>query len=145
MRSPCTAMKSSPRSPQLEKAHMQQQRPNTAKNTLKKKKKKTSPWCQPIQELSTSWWGTLRPPPSHCVWNPFLKSHQGIQIFWAWAACSPCLVPCNKHCTFLHQKPVSVDRLCCTQESGSKFGSRVQLLQAIVPSLTAHLQIYFDM
>ena len=32
MRSPCTATKSSPRSPQLEKACAQQQRPNTAKN-----------------------------------------------------------------------------------------------------------------
>ena len=32
MRSPCTATKSSPRSPQLEKARVQQQRPNTAKN-----------------------------------------------------------------------------------------------------------------
>ena len=36
MRSLRTAMKSSPRSPQLEKAHAQQQRPNAAK---KKKKK----------------------------------------------------------------------------------------------------------
>ena len=32
MRSPRTATKSSPRSPQLEKAHTQQRRPNTAKN-----------------------------------------------------------------------------------------------------------------
>ena len=32
MRSLRTAIKSSPRSPQLEKAHVQQQRPNTAKN-----------------------------------------------------------------------------------------------------------------
>ena len=32
MRSPCTTLKSSPRSPQLEKAHAQQQRPNAAKN-----------------------------------------------------------------------------------------------------------------
>ena len=31
MRSPCTATKSSPRSPQLEKAGVQQWRPNTAK------------------------------------------------------------------------------------------------------------------
>ena len=38
MRSPCTATKSSPRSPQLEKTRAQQRRPNTAK---KKKKKKT--------------------------------------------------------------------------------------------------------
>ena len=37
MRSPHAAMKSSPRSLQLEKAHAQQQRPNAAK---KKKKKK---------------------------------------------------------------------------------------------------------
>ena len=43
MRSLHIAMKSSPRSPQLEKACAQQQRPNTAKNKLKKfliKKKK---------------------------------------------------------------------------------------------------------
>ena len=32
MRSPRTAMKSSPRSLQLEKTHVQQRRPNTAKN-----------------------------------------------------------------------------------------------------------------
>ena len=34
MRSPRTAMKSSPRSPQLEKARTQQQTPNAAKNKL---------------------------------------------------------------------------------------------------------------
>ena len=37
MRSPHTATKSSPRSPQLEKAHAQQRRPNAAINKLKKK------------------------------------------------------------------------------------------------------------
>ena len=48
MRSPCTATKSSPRSPQLEKAHAQQWRPNTAKNKqiinkfLKKKEMRKS-------------------------------------------------------------------------------------------------------
>ena len=44
MRSRCTASNRGPHSPQLEKAHMQQQRPNTAKNRLinqlKKKHKK---------------------------------------------------------------------------------------------------------
>ena len=40
MRSPHTAMKSSPRLPQLEKARAQQQRPNAAKNKRIKKKKK---------------------------------------------------------------------------------------------------------
>ena len=40
MRSPRTATKSGPSSPQLEKARTQQQRPNTAKNKLIKKKKK---------------------------------------------------------------------------------------------------------
>ena len=40
MRSPCTAMESSPRSPQLEKTRAQQQRPNAAKiNKFIKKKK----------------------------------------------------------------------------------------------------------
>ena len=37
MRSPRTATKSSPRSPQLEKARVWQQRPNAAKNKEKKK------------------------------------------------------------------------------------------------------------
>ena len=39
MRSPHTAMKSSPRSPQLEKAHAQQRRPNAAKNKINNKSK----------------------------------------------------------------------------------------------------------
>ena len=38
MRSPRTAMKSSPLSPQLEKARVQQQRPNAAKKKKKIKK-----------------------------------------------------------------------------------------------------------
>ena len=38
MRNPHTAMKSSPRSPQLEKAHVQQRRPNAAKEKKKKEK-----------------------------------------------------------------------------------------------------------
>ena len=40
VRGPHTAMKSGPRSPQLEKALAQKPRPNTAKNKLKKKKSK---------------------------------------------------------------------------------------------------------
>ena len=40
MRSSHTAVKSSPRSPQLEKARAQQQRPNTAKNKNKLNKLK---------------------------------------------------------------------------------------------------------
>ena len=36
MRNPCTAMKSSPRLPQVEKALAQKQRPNTAKNNINK-------------------------------------------------------------------------------------------------------------
>ena len=40
VRGPCTAMKSGPRSPQLEKALAQKQRPNTAKNKLINLKKK---------------------------------------------------------------------------------------------------------
>ena len=39
VRDPRTAMKSGPRSPQLEKALAQKRRPNTAKNKYKKKKK----------------------------------------------------------------------------------------------------------
>ena len=43
MRSLRTAMKSSPCSPQLEEARVQQRRPDAAKNKLKKKQKKTNP------------------------------------------------------------------------------------------------------
>ena len=39
VRGPRTAMRSGPRSPQLEEALAQKRRPNTAKNKLKKKKK----------------------------------------------------------------------------------------------------------
>ena len=39
MRSPSTARKSSPLSPQLEKARAQQRRPNAAKNKIKLRKK----------------------------------------------------------------------------------------------------------
>ena len=42
MRSPRTATKSSPRSPQLQKARAQQRRLNTAKNKFKKEKKNFS-------------------------------------------------------------------------------------------------------
>ena len=38
MRSPCTSAKSSPRLAQLEKAHVQQGRPNATKNKFKKKR-----------------------------------------------------------------------------------------------------------
>ena len=44
VRGPCTAMKSGPRLPQLEKALAQKRRPNTAKNKLKKKKIN----CRPV-------------------------------------------------------------------------------------------------
>ena len=60
MRSPHTAAKSSPRSPQWEKAHTQQWRPNAAKNKISKfifKKKKSEilshGWAQILSPLFT--------------------------------------------------------------------------------------------
>ena len=44
MKNPCTATKSGPRSPQLEKVHTQQQRPNTAKKKKKKEEKQQWQW-----------------------------------------------------------------------------------------------------
>ena len=74
----CTARKSSPRSPQLEKARTQQQRPNVAKNKLKKKSL--------VQYLS--WQGghthsrarahTHILPPPHCI-----------EYFLGWSLLSP--------------------------------------------------------
>ena len=54
LRSPHTAMKSGPHLPQLEKALTQKQRPNTAINKFKKKKKK-----QRTEDLgATRAWGS---------------------------------------------------------------------------------------
>ena len=43
---------------------------------------------------------------------------QGDRVVWALAAHSPCLVTCNKYCTFLHHNPVPVDWFYCA--SGEK-------------------------
>ena len=69
MSSPRTAMKSSPRSPQLEKARAQQRRPNAAQknnnkiNKLKKKKKEWSPAQHYIfpPNRAPQHWGTKKP------------------------------------------------------------------------------------
>ena len=47
-------MKSSPRSPQLEKAHAQQRRPNAAENKLKKKEGSESSLI-PLKSLTHQW------------------------------------------------------------------------------------------
>ena len=41
------------------------------------------------------------------------ESHWRDWGLWALAAYSPCLCSANKHCSFLHHHPVSVDWLCC--------------------------------
>ena len=66
VRGPRTAMKSGPRSPQLEKALAQKRRPNTAINKLKKKKKKKGTlvqcwWeCKLVQPLWKTVWTFLK-------------------------------------------------------------------------------------
>ena len=59
------------------------------------------------------------------------KSQWGVQVFWAWAAHSPCLAPhwvlCNKCCTFLDKNLVSADWLYCIQASVPKFGSLTEI------------------
>lgn len=49
------------------------------------------------------------------------ESHQGVWVFWTWAACSHYLAPCNKHCTFLYHNLMSIDWLYCVWASGPKF------------------------
>ena len=41
---------------------------------------------------------------------------------------TPCLVPCNPHCTFLHHNLVSVDWLCCNVGERTQvwFGNRTK-------------------
>ena len=78
MRSPVTAMKSSPQSPQLEKACAQQRRPNTAKNIFKKKKKigKREWLKKKIRDLpwdNVSWESHFpKCVPNNYVWNCIL-------------------------------------------------------------------------
>ena len=91
-----------------------------------------SPWCQSVWELCTNWSHTLQTPPSHCFQNLFPEVHQGVQVLWAWAAHSPCLVSCNKCCTFLNHNLVSVDWLYCMGVSRIKLGS-VTLIDRPVP------------
>ena len=70
MRSPCTAMKSSPRSLQLEKAHVQQRRPNTAKN------KWINIW--PVSSVGHDW-------SFPSLWNSFsmwLPGHHTLLVFF---------------------------------------------------------------
>ena len=52
VRRPRTATKSSPCSPQLERARAQQRRPNAAKNKIKEKKACPQPLCPPEPEFS---------------------------------------------------------------------------------------------
>ena len=57
MRNPCTATKSSPCSLQLEKARVQQQRPNAANNLEKLKKlKKKQAWKYPQERGNSKKW-----------------------------------------------------------------------------------------
>ena len=84
MRSPRTATKSSPRSPQLEKAHVQQQRPNAAKDKKEKKKKKSLVFRKPLgaekgKKLIFPSESTEETSPFHLLtfvhWNWFWTSH----------------------------------------------------------------------
>ena len=77
------------------------------------------PHHQPVRELCTNP-GT--PLPHLAFKNAFLKPTKEFLVFWALAAWTPPLVPCNKHCTFLHHNLVSVDWLYWRQVSRPKFG-----------------------
>ena len=46
----------------------------------------------------------------------------------------PCLAPSNKHCTFFHYRPVSVDQLCCCWASQPKFSSVTVYSHSELPS-----------
>ena len=49
------------------------------------------------------------------------ESQWVVQIFWALAALSPCLVSCNEHCSVLHHSVGSVDEL------GSELGKWISI------------------
>ena len=76
--------------------------------------------------------------PQHCLKKPLSKSQWRVWVFWAWAASSFCLVPCNKRCTFLHHNLVSTDWLCC--ETGRDLSLLLLLFSRLLmsDSLRAH-------
>ena len=67
------------------------------------------------------------PQADHAPHNPVFKnlSLKAIREFRFWSISCPHSLfgSCNKHCTFLHHNPVSVDWLYCVQENGPKFDS----------------------
>ena len=71
MRCSSTAMKSSPRALQLEKAHTQQWRPNAAKNKIKESKKEKA--------RAQCWWGRGERASVHCWWESKLGQSHGKQ------------------------------------------------------------------
>ena len=80
-------------------------------------------WCWlPItshpstRRVPTRSWGTLRPHPVFRNLSKKQPRSSGLSssTLLAW--------PCSQHCTFLHYKLVSTDRLYCTQAGGPKVG-----------------------
>ena len=69
--------------------------------------------------------------PQHCLKKPLSKSQWRVWVFWAWAASSPCLVPCNKCCMFLLHNLVLVDWLCCETVSRPELAVLVQSLSYV--------------
>ena len=75
MRSPRTTTKSSPRSPQLEKARVQQQRPNAAKNKLINFLKKSAAFSKVATNhlwLLSTWTGAHVPKEGNFLFNNIL-------------------------------------------------------------------------
>ena len=73
----------------------------------------------------------------------FAESHWGVWVFWALAVWTPCSVPCDESCTFLHHNLMSVDWLYCTRVSGPKFGLLTEQWKSCIcphsPNLTVFL------
>ena len=64
---------------------------------------------QPIIELCMSWLHTCDFPLSPGLYKGLLKTQWGVKAFWALAVLDSLYGPYNKHCTFLHHNPMSVD------------------------------------
>ena len=77
------------------------------------------PHQQPIREPCTNWSHTLWPSPHE------FRSQ----------ARSPCLVLCNKSCTFLHHNLVWADWLCCVLGKQTQFGLVIISPKQISPKL----------
>ena len=141
MRRPCTAAKSSPCLPQLEKALTKQWRLNTTKKQIvllkiyifphERLQLKNCPVFTSFRNLTfadaaikcCNWKKKIYIKKRNIFKNTFLKLVVESRLFECQLSQIPCLTPYSKCCTLSHHSLMSVDSLYCVRASRPNFGS----------------------